>query len=71
MLMERLTEIRNLLFVAVEGPPPSTATDPPVCEHPDDQRIDLSTFRRVGFACRACHYQEVFDRPSKLPESNH
>lgn len=65
LLMARLTEMRNLLAYAIEGPAPST--DPPVCEHPEDQRIDLSTLRRAGFQCRACGYQQVVDRRTGEP----
>lgn len=64
-LMERLAEIRNLLAYAIEGPAPST--DPPVCEHPQDQRIDLSTLRRVGFRCGLCGFQDVVDRRTREP----
>lgn len=64
-MMERLTEIRNLLAYAIEGPAPST--DPPVCEHPEDQRLDLSTLRRKGFHCRACGFQEVVSRETGEP----
>lgn len=63
-LMDRLTEVRNLLAYAVEGPAPST--DAPACAHPEELREDRSTLTRTGFRCQ-CGYTAIADRRTGEP----
>jgi len=66
LVIGRLTEIRDLLVVlAIVEPPP--VEGPVICHHPEEQRIDLSTMGRTGFACKACKHQELFDRRTREP----
>lgn len=64
IVVERLTEIRNLLALAVSEPEPQ---EPGPCEHPEDQRTDRSTMTKAGFYCRACQTMCVVDRRTGEP----
>lgn len=54
-----LTEIRDALLA------PMPNDDEP-CGHPDDARIDRSTFTRVRWTCRACGHDEDYNRATTL-----
>ncbi len=50
-----LRDIRDLLAGAAT-PEPATP-EPPVCDHPEDQRIVLSAMGEVHWRCRACKFE--------------
>jgi hypothetical protein len=56
-----LTEIRDALAYLCQTPPTGTedmAETAPACEHPEEQRIDLSTPRERHWVCQDCGYVE-------------
>ena len=56
--LKLLTEIRDLL--AYSGSPEELAAreaDSNACQHPEDQRIDLSAMGEIHWKCRACQFE--------------
>jgi len=59
-----LVEIRDLLKVATEPVPEQEPTEPP-CQHPDEQRLDLSGSGEDWWQCQACGFEHRVSRRAR------